>query len=37
MILLSLNVDLCTALKTAMNARATLFLPQMVQNVDRGW
>lgn len=37
MILLSLNVDLYTALKTAMNAKATLFLQQMVQNVERGW
>lgn len=37
MILFSLNVDLCTAVKTAMVAQATLFLQQTVQDVERGW
>lgn len=37
MILLSLNVDPCTALKTATGAKATLFLQQMAQNVEKGW
>lgn len=37
MVLLSLNVDLFTALKTAIDAKATLFLQQMGQNAERGW